>query len=136
MPSSTPCAIPREGSSGVEDTFQTSTRPSFSSNRQISVNVPPESTPTRQRDISDIPISIASQLRKAQGSPQEMQEALQNRLYFLKNFIHRNSCGLNRTIIWAYNRTRAKRRIRRLRSSRRFAPRQSKWAIHRSRLRP
>src|SRR6201993_1937984 len=46
-PSSTPCVMPREGSSGVEDTFQTSTRPLASSNRQTSVNVPPESTPTR-----------------------------------------------------------------------------------------
>src|SRR5262249_20517213 len=56
-PSSTPCAMPRDGSSGVEGTFQTSTRPSLSSNRQMSVNVPPESTPTRQRDI--IPSSVA-----------------------------------------------------------------------------
>src|SRR5215831_12393627 len=53
--------MPRDGSSGVEGTFQTSTRPSLSSNRQMSVNVPPESTPTRQRDI--IPSSIAPHAR-------------------------------------------------------------------------
>src|SRR6516225_2081057 len=46
-PSATPCAMPREGSSGVEETFQTSTRPELSSNKQTSVKVPPESTPTR-----------------------------------------------------------------------------------------
>src|SRR6516162_4559873 len=44
--------MPREASSGVEDTFQISTWPSSSSNRQMSVNVPPESTPTRQRAIA------------------------------------------------------------------------------------
>ena len=37
----------REGSSGVEATFHTATRPLSSSNRQTSVKVPPESTPTR-----------------------------------------------------------------------------------------
>src|SRR3546814_4347874 len=46
--------MPRDGSSGVEATFQTSTRPCSSSNRQMSVNVPPESTPTRQRSIETI----------------------------------------------------------------------------------
>src|SRR5580698_7098566 len=42
-----PVAIPSDGSSGVELTFQTSIRPVVSSNRQTSVKVPPESTPTR-----------------------------------------------------------------------------------------
>ena len=41
--------MPRDGSSGVDGTFQISTRPVCSSNRQMSVNVPPESTPTRHR---------------------------------------------------------------------------------------
>jgi hypothetical protein len=50
MPSSTPWAMPREGSSGVDGTFHVSIRPAFSSNRQMSVNVPPESTPTRHLD--------------------------------------------------------------------------------------
>src|SRR5208282_5061022 len=40
--------MPRDGSSGVEATFHTCTRPVASSNRQTSVKVPPESTPTRQ----------------------------------------------------------------------------------------
>src|SRR4051794_32530162 len=40
--------MPRDGSSGVEETFHTSRRPVVSSNRQTSVKVPPESTPTRQ----------------------------------------------------------------------------------------
>ena len=42
-----PCAMPRDGSSGVDDTFQTATRPESSSNKQTSVKVPPESMPTR-----------------------------------------------------------------------------------------
>src|SRR6266849_8137698 len=49
MPSSTPCAMPRDGSSGVDGTFQVSILPACSSNRQMSVKVPPESTPTRHR---------------------------------------------------------------------------------------
>ena len=40
-------AMAREGSSGVLGTFQTRMAPLASSTRQISVNVPPESTPTR-----------------------------------------------------------------------------------------
>src|SRR5260370_27320994 len=51
MPSSTPCAIPRERSSGVDGTFQVSILPACSSNRQMSVNVPSESTPTLHRDM-------------------------------------------------------------------------------------
>src|SRR5229473_2001032 len=51
MPSSTPWAMPRDGSSGVDGTFQVSILPACSSNRQMSVNVPPESTPTRHRDM-------------------------------------------------------------------------------------
>src|SRR5882724_12185515 len=51
MPSSTPSAMPRDGSSGVDGTFQVSTLPASSSNRQMSVKVPPESTPTRHRDM-------------------------------------------------------------------------------------
>ena len=47
-PSSTPRAMARDGSSGVEGTFHTSTPPLASSNRQTSVKVPPESTPIRQ----------------------------------------------------------------------------------------
>ena len=40
--------MPRDGSSGVEETFQTAISPLASSNMQTSVKVPPESTPTRQ----------------------------------------------------------------------------------------
>src|ERR1700758_1032279 len=43
--------MPRDGSSGVEAIFHTATRPSLSSNMQMSVKVPPASTPTRQRAI-------------------------------------------------------------------------------------
>src|SRR5205085_5287648 len=57
MPSSTPSAIPRDGSSGDEAIYHTSTCPSVSLNRQMSVKVPPESTPTRQRAVA--PASIA-----------------------------------------------------------------------------
>src|SRR5215472_20735 len=45
--SSTPFATASDGSTGVEDTFHTAMRPVASSNRHTSVNVPPESTPTR-----------------------------------------------------------------------------------------
>src|SRR5258708_34875165 len=51
MPSSTLGAMPRDGSSGVDGPFQVSILPACSSNRQMSVNVPPESTPTRHRDM-------------------------------------------------------------------------------------
>src|SRR5215475_11571714 len=67
MPSSTPWAMPREGSSGVEETFQTSTRPSSSSNKQMSVKVPPESTPMRHRDMPDVLLSIDAS-RRPRGS--------------------------------------------------------------------
>src|ERR1700760_2933904 len=52
--------MPLEGSSGVEATFHTSTRPVSSSNRQTSVNVPPESTPTRQAIVQKTPLIGAS----------------------------------------------------------------------------
>jgi hypothetical protein len=47
-PCSMPVAMPMDGSCGVLLTFQTWTLPAASSNMQISVNVPPESTPTRR----------------------------------------------------------------------------------------
>ena len=64
MPSSTPSAMPRDGSSGVDGTFQVSTRPACSSNRQMSVKVPPESTPTRHRAMPFLvfPLMPASML--------------------------------------------------------------------------
>src|SRR5438105_9823999 len=46
-PSTTPDTIARDGSSGVLGTFHTRTSPEASSTRQMSVKVPPESTPTR-----------------------------------------------------------------------------------------
>src|SRR5215471_182181 len=54
-PSATDC----DGSAGVEETFQTAIRPLLSSNRQISVNVPPESTPIRH------PIVVSAFCRSA-----------------------------------------------------------------------
>jgi hypothetical protein len=45
--SRSPPATASEGSAAVEETFQTAIRPLFSSKRQISVKVPPESTPIR-----------------------------------------------------------------------------------------
>src|SRR5580700_4225445 len=84
MPSSTPCAMPREGSSGVEETFQTSTRPSSSSNRQMSVKVPPESTPTRQRDMLDVLVSIDySRLSKVRRSFRRLQQKFRKTMLFL-----------------------------------------------------
>jgi len=46
-PSRNPVATASEGSAAIEETFQTAMRPLFSSNRQMSVKVPPESTPIR-----------------------------------------------------------------------------------------
>ena len=57
----------------LDGTFQVSIRPACSSNRQMSVNVPPESTPTRQRDMqvtqplvvpADGPMTPASRRRR------------------------------------------------------------------------
>ena len=48
----------RDGSSGVLGTFQTRTSPVVASTRQTSVNVPPESTPTRH--MSAVPFQGAS----------------------------------------------------------------------------
>jgi hypothetical protein len=45
--SPSPAATASEGSVAVEETFQTAMRPLFSSKRQISVKVPPESMPIR-----------------------------------------------------------------------------------------
>src|SRR6185437_2586481 len=67
MASSTPRAMPRDGSSGVEATFHTSTRPVASSNRQTSVNVPPESTPIRHvmRSLPVLPFAETAGRRLA-----------------------------------------------------------------------
>ena len=53
-----PCATACEGSAGVEGTFQTAIWPLLFSNRQISVNVPPESTPIRHA-IGQYPLAAA-----------------------------------------------------------------------------
>ena len=54
--------MPRDGSSGVDGTFQVSTRPVCSSNRQMSVKVPPESTPTRHLAMPFLPFVLARML--------------------------------------------------------------------------
>ena len=64
----TPCDEPRDGSSGVDGTFQTSTRPVSSSNRQTSVKVPPESTPTRQVIARNSPVIQRSMVSTAAPS--------------------------------------------------------------------
>src|SRR5215472_7362690 len=65
-PSATAC----DGSAGVEETFQTSIRPLLSSNRQISVNVPPESTPIRHPIVvfRDLPIRGSSSRETGAGA--------------------------------------------------------------------
>ena len=70
------------GSSGVDATFHTSTRPVPSSNRQTSVNVPPESTPTRQA-IRQPPMPTLSQAREIDANRGQRFWVRGNRLSLL-----------------------------------------------------